>query len=182
MKKLIIILTAVLTVSFTACAEQTDSASQSPSGNNSSMTGDLGAFPIAFSAKDLYDNDVTEASLGEKEIFFVHYWATWCGPCVTEMPDIAEVAEKYGDRVGFLGLLDDYSDNRQGAVNIKESSGVNFITVDANTQGLEGVLAMLRTGYVPTTVILDRNCDMIGEAIIGAHGAGYAQFLDAALD
>ena len=182
MRKRIILLIAILiAVSLNACAkEQPDTESQSNSGTISS--GQASTFPFTFSATDLYENEVTEASLGEKEVFFVHYWGTWCPPCVAEMPEIAEIAEEYGDRVGFIALLDDYADNRQGAVNITESAGVPFIMIDANTQGLADVLAMLRTGYVPTTIILDGNGDMIGEAIIGAFGAEYSQFLDAALD
>ena len=175
-----------LVLTFAACGEEPPAllegqgSAQLP--EDSGTASASGGFPFAFSAYDLYENSVTEASLGEKEIYFVHYWGTWCPPCVEEMPDIAEVAKQYSDRVGFIGLLDDYSSNRQGAINIKESAGVDFITVDAAAQGLENVLAMLQTGYVPTTVILDRNGDIIGEAIIGAYGAEYARFLDAALD
>ncbi|MCL2010430.1 MAG: TlpA family protein disulfide reductase [Synergistaceae bacterium] len=163
--------TVLMAVSLTACAAETGELSEH-----------TGTFPYAFTAKDLYENDVTEQSLGEKEIFFVHLWATWCPPCLVEMPDIGKIAEKYADRVGFIGLLVDYDSNRQGAIKIKESAGVTFVNIDADTKGLENVLAMLNSGYVPTTVILNRDGEIIGDAIIGARGAGYGAYLDSALD
>ena len=165
---LFLFVAALMVVSLAACAAETAPKS--------------GIFPYAFTARDLYGNEITEQSLGEKEVFFAHLWATWCPPCLVEMPDIAKIAEEYAGRVGFIGLLADYDSNRQGAIRIKESAGVTFVTVDAGTKGLENVLAMLDTGYVPTTVILNGDGEMVGEAIIGAYGMGYSRFLDSALD
>ena len=68
-------------------------------------------FPYQFAAMDLYGNPIDERTLGEKEVYFVQYWGTWCPPCVGEMPELAELAYMYGDRVGFIGLDDDYKSN-----------------------------------------------------------------------
>ena len=35
----------------------------------------------------------------------VNVWATWCPPCVEEVPDLAAFREKAGDRVGVVGVL-----------------------------------------------------------------------------
>lgn len=35
----------------------------------------------------------------------VNVWATWCPPCVEEVPDLAAFAERGGDRVGLVGVL-----------------------------------------------------------------------------
>ena len=138
-------------------------------------------FPYKFTAQDLYGNAVTEESLGEKEVFFVHYWGTWCPPCLAEMPELGKVVQKYGDRVGFIGLLDDYSTNRAGAVRIKEETGADFINVDATHKDLRAVLKLVESGYVPTSVLIGKDGKIIGEQIIGAHGSGYADFIEAAL-
>jgi len=138
-------------------------------------------FPYAFSAEDLYGKRVNERSLGEKEVFFVHYLATWCPPCVKEMPDLAAVAKKYGDRVGFIGLLNDYDSNKAGAIRLVESAGIPFIMVDADHSDFRNLLQMVRTGYVPTSILIGRDGKIIGEQIIGAHGLGYSSFIDKAL-
>jgi len=136
------------------------------------------SFPYQFSAVDLYGNNVTDRTLGEKEVFFVHLWATWCPPCIVEMPDFPELMRLYGDRVGFIALLTDYDSNLRGAIDIVESSGISdsFIMIDAYTPGLSSVLDLLQSGYVPTSVLVSRHG--VSEQIVGAYGMGYAAFID----
>lgn len=35
---------------------------------------------------------------------FLNIWATWCGPCVNEMPHLDELAREYADRITIVGL------------------------------------------------------------------------------
>jgi thiol-disulfide isomerase/thioredoxin len=143
--------------------------------------GETFIFPYEFETLDVYGNEVTEETLGEKEIFFVHFWGTWCGPCVAEMGQMAEIADKYKDRVGFISLLDDFHENAEGAVKLLEGNGLDMLTLAYDTPGLEKVLQMLYSGYVPTTVILDSDGNAIGGQIIGAQGAGYGRLINSAL-
>ena len=145
-------------------------------------SGNTFPFPFGFTAQDLYDNTVTEADLGKKELFFVHYWATWCGPCVNEMPDLSRVVMKYADRVGFIALLDDYSTSRASAILITESSGVDFIMVDARSKAFRDLLQLVQSGYIPTTVLIDREGNVVGGQIIGAFGSEYGRLIEEALE
>jgi thiol-disulfide isomerase/thioredoxin len=36
------------------------------------------------------------------QVVFINFWATWCPPCVAEMPEIQELYKKYGSRVAFM--------------------------------------------------------------------------------
>ncbi len=42
--------------------------------------------------------------MGKKPITIINYWATWCGFCIEEMPELALIAEKYGDSVNIVGV------------------------------------------------------------------------------
>jgi len=138
-------------------------------------------FPYAFTTEDIYGRRVTEKSLGEKELFFVHYLATWCPPCVREIPDLVTIAKKYGDRVGFIGLLDDYDTNKAAAIRLVENAGIPFILVDAEHSDFRNLLQMVKSGYVPTTILIGRDGKIIGEKIVGAYGLRYSNFIDRAL-
>jgi len=194
-KLLVIALCQILIISTFACSgpdkypdappveEPPESSDEQMSEVAESDAKTWGIFPFSFTVQDIYGNTKTEESMGERQLFFVHLWATWCPPCVAEMPELAEVAKEYGDRVGFLGLLDDFSANPDGAIAIIESSDKPdfFLTVDAKDAQLSGLLDLVQTGYVPTTVIFTSDGTKF-EPLIGAYGMGYAEILDAILE
>ena len=52
---------------------------------------------LAWSADEpFYFSDLRE------EVIFLNFWATWCPPCVAELPEIQRAYEKYGDQVAFV--------------------------------------------------------------------------------
>ena len=134
--------------------------------------------PHEFTATDLYGNTVTEKTLGEKQVFLVHFWATWCGPCVRGMPDMAKLAQDYGDDVGFIGLVVDFDSNADGAVKIIESAGMpnSFIMIDANEPSAKALLEIVSTGFVPSSALITK--DGSSQLITGGK---YAEALDAIL-
>ena len=40
-------------------------------------------------------------SSSEGNVIIINFWATWCPPCVAEMPELQELYNNYGDRVDF---------------------------------------------------------------------------------
>lgn len=51
---------------------------------------------------DMNGQQVTLASLMDEKPVFINFWATWCPPCVAELPGIDELYQKYGDQVNFV--------------------------------------------------------------------------------
>jgi thiol-disulfide isomerase/thioredoxin len=52
---------------------------------------------------DLKGNQTTFKNLNSKPVF-INIWATWCPPCIAELPSIQELYEDYGDKVNFVLL------------------------------------------------------------------------------
>jgi thiol-disulfide isomerase/thioredoxin len=39
--------------------------------------------------------------------YVIEFWATWCGPCLKAMPHLAQLQEKYGDKIQFISVTDE---------------------------------------------------------------------------
>ena len=62
-----------------------------------------------FQLTGLDGKPVTLAS-SKGKVVLVNFWATWCGPCRAEIPDLVELQKKYKDRLQILGLVVDDED------------------------------------------------------------------------
>lgn len=54
----------------------------------------------------------------------INFWATWCAPCVKEMPEFVKAADEFGDSVAFLGV--DVEDQPSNAEPFVERLGVDY--------------------------------------------------------
>jgi cytochrome c biogenesis protein CcmG/thiol:disulfide interchange protein DsbE len=85
------------------------------------------------------------------KVVLVNFWATWCGPCRAEIPDLVELQKKYKDRLQILGLAVD--DEDLGAIKkFAARFGVNYpVALATNEIRLQygGIPAL------PTSFVLD---------------------------
>jgi thiol-disulfide isomerase/thioredoxin len=109
-----LVIGVVALVTVTLVAQRTRMVSSAARGRANTVRPDgktdLSGKPVApnFTLKDMNDADVSLEQYRGK-VVLVNFWATWCGPCLTEMPWLIEFQQKYADR-GFtiLGIsMDD---------------------------------------------------------------------------
>ena len=116
MKQWSLALCLALALVLTACAggdSSQNSSAQSPSDAGDTRQSDSGAQEAAgllssFSTTDLEGNAVDQSILEDYDLTMVNVWATYCTPCLQEMPDLGELASEYEDKgVQILGLVSD---------------------------------------------------------------------------
>jgi thiol-disulfide isomerase/thioredoxin len=102
----------------------------------------------AFSAVDIGNRPVDTASWSGR-VTLLNFWATWCGPCRAEIPDLIELQQKYSGRLQVIGIADDSSPEvvRQYAAEF----GINYPNVMLNSE----IRSQFRVRAIPTTYVID---------------------------
>jgi cytochrome c biogenesis protein CcmG/thiol:disulfide interchange protein DsbE len=59
------------------------------------------------------------------KVILLNFWATWCGPCRAEIPDLIELQNKYKGRLQILGLVVD-DDDQEAVKEFVDRSGINY--------------------------------------------------------
>lgn len=119
---------------------------------------------------------VDESIFAKAEITMINVWATYCGPCLNEMPELGELSTEYADgEVQIIGVVIDAlgSDGMISQKQIEKSRELVQETKAGYMHLLPSddlLAAGLGSVYsVPTTFFVDSSGSIVGETYIGAH-------------
>jgi thiol-disulfide isomerase/thioredoxin len=85
------------------------------------------------------------------KVVLLNFWATWCGPCRAEIPDLIDLQNKYKDRLQILSLIVD-DDDDEAIKKFAQDSGINYPVAMASDEirlKYGGIAAL------PTSFLLD---------------------------
>ncbi len=146
-----------------------------PAGSDTSTPPDDGSmqkFP-AFEGKDLDGNTVKSDELfSGNTVTVVNFWFTTCNPCVGELAELdalnKELAEKGGSLIGVNTFtLDGDEKAISEAKDVLAKKGATYQNVYFDSDGEAGKFTTNIFAY-PTTYVVDRSGNIVGEPIVGA--------------
>ena len=155
--------------------QSTDDAMSVPAGSDMTTPLDDGSmqkFP-AFEGKDLDGNPVKSDDLfSANAVTVVNFWFTTCNPCVGELSELdalnKELAEKGGALIGVNTFtLDGDEAAISEAKDVLTKKGATYQNVYFDSDGEAGKFTANIFAY-PTTYVVDRNGNIVGEPIVGA--------------
>lgn len=183
---------ALLTAGMAACSGQQQAVEeetvQLPADEEQQESGDVFE---TLSLTDLDGNEVDSSVFEDYDLTMINIWATFCNPCLSEMPELAELSSEYaaGDNnVQIIGICTDITDIegqpvQEGvdlAKQIVELTGASYRHLVPDADLME--FLMQEVAVVPTTYFVDSQGKVVGEATLGARDkASWQQEIDARL-
>lgn len=129
--------------------------------------------------KDLNEEKVTKDIFAKTKLTMINIWATWCGPCVEEIPELEKVANEYKeDDAAVKGLLIEI-DGKTGmpmagltenekvlAEDILKKAGATYQQLLVS-QDMKEPLSTI-DGF-PTTYFVNEKGELVGEPVMGSN-------------
>ena len=127
-------------------------------------------FP-AFEGKDLDGNPVTSELFKNNAVTVVNFWFSACAPCIGELGELNALNEELKLKGGaVIGINADTIGGDESMImearNILEKKGAAYQNVYFPVESEAGKLTYSITAF-PTTMVVDRNGNIVGEAILG---------------
>ena len=177
--KLIVLLLATLL--FTGCSqlpsaetnfseENSTNTEETTSTENTEETAKEEPYIVTFEASTIEEETITSDIFADSKLTMLNVWATYCNPCLNEMPDLAGIALEY-DSAEFqmLGIICDvsvFSDENAlaEAMDLIEDTGAttypHLLLNDSLYSSLVGAI-----DSVPTTFFINQKGEMLGYVV-----------------
>lgn len=149
--------------------EQGDSAQETESATPAEE--EISAAQTDFETQDMDGNTVTPAVFQEAKLTMVNVWATYCNPCLKEMPELGELAGEYdSDEFQIIGIVSDVMEDADQetmelAKSLIEQTGASYTHWLLNESLYHALLTDVTA--VPTTFFIDENGEVI-DTVVGA--------------
>lgn len=114
---------------------------------------------------------ISLSSLKEK-VVFLNFWATWCPPCIAEMPGINELHKSFSNREDIVFIMVD----ADGDFNTSQAF-MNTHNYDLPLYAGSGTSSGLFTGTLPSTIVINKKGNIVFRET-GAANYNTEKFID----
>ncbi|MGV3761377.1 TlpA family protein disulfide reductase [Parapedobacter sp.] len=104
------------------------------------------------------DGKTVSISALKGKVIFINFWATWCPPCIHEMPSINELKQSFNENDDIVFLMVDVDNKIEKSSAFMQENNYDlpvYVPVSDIPSDYLG-------GAIPTTVILDKRGEMVG--------------------
>ena len=121
---------------------------------------DAAGAAFRFETTTLSGERADESLLSGHKLTMINFFEPWCPPCVAELPELEKLYETYAPE-GFqiLGVFS----TEEGVEAVLAEAGVGYPVLRYVPE-----FDRFQTGYVPTTIFLDEQGNLVGETVIGS--------------
>lgn len=147
-----------------------------PSTENSTASASANTGVLSeFTATDFNGNEVSAEIFKGKKLTMVNIWATFCGPCINEMPELGELNKENSEK-GFqiIGIPADVTDQKGNVSQSLLNTAKEIVTkTNADYTHIIPSKSLItakigKVSSVPETIFVDENGKQVGKAYIGA--------------
>ena len=120
--------------------------------------------------------DTSIAALHDGKPLYLNFWASWCPPCVKELPHIESLYQKYGDRVAFAAVsVDEHSEDAQA---LAQKSGLTLPVYTGNNAELSRNYGL---DAIPVSLLIGKDGKILAKTVGGMTEKQLEAFLQPAL-
>ena len=101
-----------------------------------------------------YNGNIESLSENKGELILINYWATWCPPCIAEMPSFQNLYNDYGGKMKFIFLTTDDKETVDAFMQKKDFSFPIYFQI-------KNAPPKLHTSSLPTTFLIDQNGNIV---------------------
>ena len=166
--------------------EPTDESQETPAPEDSSPEGESEPIYITFEGTDLKGNPVSQEIFPQSRLTMVNVWATYCNPCLREMPGLGELASSYdsGD-FQLIGIISDVMEGAdektlKKAEDLVTQTGADYPHLLLNESLYTALLK--EVSAVPTTFFVDQDGQILDTVIGAMEKSGWEETIDALLE
>ena len=138
---------------------------------------------ITFEGKNLEGNVVSQDIFSQSRLTMVNVWATYCNPCLNEMPGLGELAAEY-DRSEFqlIGIVSDVREGEDLSLveSLVQETGANYTHLLANDSISQALLSSVSA--VPTTFFFDQEGAYLGGIVGSAEKSDWEELIHELLE
>lgn len=122
-------------------------------------------FLKSFEAKTTDGASFTQEDLAERDVTVFYFWGLTCGPCISEMPDLAAYEKSLPEHVGLVTVCLDGAGDVEGTKSVLQEAGYGGVTLVGGDDNFQKLCSVIM--YTPTALVIDKEGNIMGDAIVG---------------